>query len=437
MLEAAHERLDVEHVPEEAGLDGAAHRHEVGVPAAVLIDREHPVVRRRRPDDLVGLGHGQAERLLADHVLAGAQEIERQRRMERGWRGHERHLDVVVGHELARGRVAPHAGEIRLRRLPPLDVRIGDGDQLDPLGLGHAEPVVVAHAAERTVSDDPDTDIAAAAVEIGAQRPGEELDERPAYAARRPCCRDRTRPRARRRPIVSTTAAWSRSATRTFDDGLAGAERDQRHEPVDHRELARCAVGDVGVRRRHRREVLAGRRLRAGDHAQEVRPETMALGRRGADADQRDASLHRRAERPQGLDGLRRRAPVDHDRVVLGRLDKAPSGWTKESSASPCASAWKAARRRSGETAGKDEHAHRTRRYHNPLRETAGRRPAGRGHRESKMLTIALHPAVSREASRSCPRVCRAARSRRRPGGRGAGPRPATPSRYEAPRAGR
>ena len=173
MRVAAHERLHVEDLAEEPGADGAPYGHEVGIPSAVLVDRQHTAARRRRRDDLVGLGDGQTQRLLAGDVLARAQELQGQRHVVSGRRRHERYLDIIVADQLAHRRVRPDARKVRLRRLPALDVRVDDGDQLEPLGPHHAEPVVVAHGPERTIPDDPHSDVAPAAVQVGAQRPRE------------------------------------------------------------------------------------------------------------------------------------------------------------------------------------------------------------------------------------------------------------------------
>ena len=134
MRVAAHEGLDVEDLAEEPGADGAPERHEVGVPAPVLVHGEHALARRRGGDDLVGLGDGQAERLLAGDVLARAQQRQGQRHVVRGRRRHQRHLDVVVADQLAHRRVRPHAREVGLRGLAALEVRVDDRDQLQPLG---------------------------------------------------------------------------------------------------------------------------------------------------------------------------------------------------------------------------------------------------------------------------------------------------------------
>ena len=48
MREAADERLDVEDLAEEPGVDGALDRHEVGIPAPVLVHGQDAAARRRR-----------------------------------------------------------------------------------------------------------------------------------------------------------------------------------------------------------------------------------------------------------------------------------------------------------------------------------------------------------------------------------------------------
>ena len=136
-------------------------------------------------------------------------------------------------------------------------------------------------------------------------------------------------PHATTRPApseVSTTAARSREGHAHVDDDLAVGERDERDEPVDHGELARHAVGDVGVRGGDPRVVLADRRLRPGDDAQEVGPEPVALRRHAADGHQRRAALDGRPQRGQGRERPGRLGTVDDDRVVLGEIRERLAG---------------------------------------------------------------------------------------------------------------
>jgi hypothetical protein len=234
-------------------------------------------------------------------------------------RGHEGDLDVVVARQLADRGVGTHPGEVCLRGFPALQVRVDDRDELEPLGTRHAHAVVVAHPPEGTVAHDPDPDVAPAAVQIGAERAAEELDE-----AGRP---------ERVVGVAKAAGDHPAGAQRGFDDGrevpeghahvdddLAVGQRDEGHEPIDHGELARHTVGDVGVRGGDPRVVLAGLRLRPGDYSQKVGPEPIALGRHPADGHQRRTTLDGRAQRRQGRERLRRLRSVDDDGVVLGHI---------------------------------------------------------------------------------------------------------------------
>ncbi len=235
--------------------------------------------------------------------------------MGRG-RRHQRHVDVVVARELAHRGVGPHAGEVRLGRLAPLEVGVGDGHQLDAFGARHPEPVVVSHAAERAVAHDADADVPPAAVQIGAQRARRGAGPAPECGAPRRCCRGRTPRRGPLRGVVSTTAARSRRATLTSTMTLPSASGVERHEAVHHGELRRDPGRDVGVGLGDAGVVLAGRRLGAGDRAEQPRPEPVALGGHAADGHQRRAPLHRRSQRREELERLGRLRPVDHDGVV-------------------------------------------------------------------------------------------------------------------------
>ena len=74
----------------------------------------------------------------------------------------------------------------------------------------------------------------------------------------------------------------------------------------------------MGVRLGDSSVVLARGRLGAGDGAEQISPEAVALDRRAADRHQRRAALDGRADRGEGLRGLGRLRTVDDDRVALG-----------------------------------------------------------------------------------------------------------------------
>ena len=250
------------------------------------------------------------------------------------------------------------------------------------------------------------------------------------------------RPHATTRPaptVVSTTAAWSRSATRTLTMALPAPSGTSGTNPSTtansrgaRSEMWECAGVTVAKYSPARR--LGARRSRPGGPPRShcARP-----------ARRRCRPAGRLAPPPRGARPGPRWAAADGRPSTTiascsGRLGKSSSGRTKRELGQPLRQRLEGGAPAIGETAGEDEDAHCPRRYHGPVRQSAPRRPPGRV-RDGRGRGRPSRPGapVSREASRSCPPACRAARSRRQPGGRGAGPRPATPSRCEAPRAGR
>ena len=278
--------------------------------------------------------------------LPARSSVEGQRRVMRGRRRHERHLDVVVAGQVASRRVGPHAREVRLRRFPALDVRIDDGDQLDAL----------ASASRRARGDSPCRRAGRSrrwrrrccARNSAGRDAARARGTGPARAcgAPRPCCRDRTRPRVPPRAASPRPRRSSRRATLTSTMTLPRPERHERHEAVDHRELARDSGGEVRVRLGDPRVVLAGRRLGGGHHAEQIGPEPVALRRRRAERHQRRPALDGGAHRGEELDrqrragGRRRRSRRTRRRRATPR--PAPGSAARRARAS---SARKAARR--------------------------------------------------------------------------------------------
>ncbi len=124
VFEAADEGLDVEDVADEAALDGPAKGAVVGVPPAVLVDRQRDAVCVSGGDQFVGLGDGDAHRLLGDHVLAGPQCLESERRMAVGRGGDHHDVDGVVVQQIGHVRVGGDAGELLLGGLATVAVGV-------------------------------------------------------------------------------------------------------------------------------------------------------------------------------------------------------------------------------------------------------------------------------------------------------------------------
>ena len=249
------------------------------------------------------------------------------------------------------------------------------------------------------------------------------------------------RPHATTRPaptVVSTTAAWSRSATRTLTMALPAPSGTSGTNPstTANSRGARSEMWECA-------DVTVAKYSPAGGSGPPITPRRSAqkpLRSAGAAPMPTSGTPRSTAARsaPRVSMGCGDGRPSTTIASCSGRLGRSSSGLDEGELGQPLRQCLKGRAPAVGETAGEDEHAHRTRRYHSPLRESAGRRPAGPGRgRRERCRPSRSGSRVSREASRSCPRACRAARSRRRPGGRGAGPRPATPSRCEARRAGR
>jgi hypothetical protein len=74
MVEPADEGLHVEDLTEQVGVDSPAQRQEVAVPPAALVHGDGAVHLGGGGEQQVGIGGGEAHRLLDHHVLAGAAE---------------------------------------------------------------------------------------------------------------------------------------------------------------------------------------------------------------------------------------------------------------------------------------------------------------------------------------------------------------------------
>jgi hypothetical protein len=72
-------RLEAQRLAERARLEETAHRHEVAVPAAVLVDREHPAEPIGFGDEPSRIGGGRRQRLVDDHRQPRGERRHRQR----------------------------------------------------------------------------------------------------------------------------------------------------------------------------------------------------------------------------------------------------------------------------------------------------------------------------------------------------------------------
>ena len=97
-----------------AGLQQAPHGQEVGVPAPVVEHAEQPPLGLGQGDQLVGVGGGEGERLVHDHVPPRPQRRRGQLVVHGVGRRHHHQLDRRVLQQLGRRRHHPHPGEVAL-----------------------------------------------------------------------------------------------------------------------------------------------------------------------------------------------------------------------------------------------------------------------------------------------------------------------------------
>ena len=139
----------MEHLAQHPGLDQPAHGVEERVVPLHQVGDQQPVPLPGGGDQLVGLGDGQGQRLLDDHVLAGLQGGHRLRVVEERRGGDVDHVQVVAAEELAEvvDVLDPEPGGRGQRRGP---VGAGHADELDP---GHLRELLEREQAEPAAAD--------------------------------------------------------------------------------------------------------------------------------------------------------------------------------------------------------------------------------------------------------------------------------------------
>jgi hypothetical protein len=138
---------------EQACLQAAPDGEEVPVPAPALEHAEQPVPRLGEGDQVVGLGGGERERLVHDHVPAGPQRRRGQLVVDGVGRGHHHQLDLRVLQQLGGRGHRPDPGKVPLDLAGPAG---HDRVQAQPrLGLDQGG---VEHRPAQPVADQPDPD---------------------------------------------------------------------------------------------------------------------------------------------------------------------------------------------------------------------------------------------------------------------------------------
>ena len=116
--------------------------------------RDRPVGLGRRSQQRVGVGDGEAHRLLHHDVLSGPEKLEGDRRVKDRRGGDDDDGDLIVGAQGLRVGVSPGVREVLGRRRASIGVGVAHRGESQPVGLGAGETVRVAHPAERPVADD-------------------------------------------------------------------------------------------------------------------------------------------------------------------------------------------------------------------------------------------------------------------------------------------
>ena len=156
MRERSDERLVVERLTDRASAHEPLQRQVVSVPAAVLIDRQHPVCRISCVDHLVGLGRREAERFLDDDVLAGGDRPQRPLGVTARRRRDDDEIDVIAREQLLAIGERQYVGRERARRVDPGRVLVAHRGQDQTVDSGDRLVVLVP---DRAVAQNTDTDV--------------------------------------------------------------------------------------------------------------------------------------------------------------------------------------------------------------------------------------------------------------------------------------
>ena len=320
MLEAAHEGLDVEHVAQQPVGDGPPDGPEVLVPPPALVDGEDQAAGAGLGQEGIGVGDGEAQRLLQGDVLAGPQQLHGDGGVGDRRQGDDGHVHFVVVGQLGDGGVGPDAGEVLLRRLAPVGVEVAGGHQLQTGSRRRRGAVDETHAAVGPVADD-----------AQAQRGSGLGQVRPQGAAKHGAqgrsgqggvglaeARDHHPPAGHHHGPVLEAVAHGQHRAEPVAGGL------QWREGVDDRELGVDALGQWILGRGDPGEDLAGVARPAGPGRRRRRSRWPPRGGRAAPTTRR-----RRRRRRRPAPRSRRRQPAGRRRRPARRtrgLPRSPPG---------------------------------------------------------------------------------------------------------------
>ena len=141
-------RFHVDDFAELAGIENAAQREEVGIPAAALKYGEDAALFARQGSERAGFGGSHGERLVDHHVLACFERTAREIEMRRIGGGDHDQVDRGGGDGLIEGREDGHAGEI-LQDL----WRVAGNNRVKPQAFDAGDQGRVKDLARESVSD--------------------------------------------------------------------------------------------------------------------------------------------------------------------------------------------------------------------------------------------------------------------------------------------
>src|SRR5262249_26711962 len=167
--------LDMEDFADDPFVYDLANGEEIRIPAAILIDCERQSALHGGAHECIGLGGGQAERLLDDDVLAGLEQLARECRVGVGWRANHDGIDLVLYKQVDAVRGRCHTRERLARSLQARTTAIANERHLQSWRLGDGGGVLEADGAIAQQCNTHWTRFAPAG--RVAQRPEEELPQ--------------------------------------------------------------------------------------------------------------------------------------------------------------------------------------------------------------------------------------------------------------------